>query len=87
MLEKKRHLVLAGAASIYADSGLNAFDAYAAPISLGGWRVDGGVPYAVGIAIGLKDAVANTACVVGVGPSGQWHTCPEKAVQARAPAE
>ena len=73
MPEKKRHLVLAGAASLHADSELNAFDAYAAPISLGGWRVDGGVPYAVGMAIGFKDAVANTACVVGVGAHGQRH--------------
>lgn len=79
MLEKKRRLVLAGVASLHADSGLNAFDAYAAPTSLGGWRVDGGVPYVAGVAIGFKDAVANTACVMGVGAHGQWHTCPEKA--------
>ena len=69
------------ATSLRADSGLSAFDAYAAPIPLGGWYVDRGVPYAAGIAIGLKDVIANTTCVMGVRTHGQWNARLEKALQ------
>ena len=69
------------ATSLHADSGLNAFDAYAAPIPLGGWRVDRGIPYAASIAIGLMDVIANAVCVVGIRAHGQWHASLEKAIQ------
>ena len=64
---------------LHADSGLNAFDAYAAPIP---WAVGAsmrGVPYAASIAIGLMDVIANAVCVVGIRAHGQWHASLENA--------
>ena len=66
------------ATSLHADSGLNAFDAYAAPIPLGGWRVNRGIPYAASIAIGLMDVIANAVCAVGIRAHGQRHASLEK---------
>ena len=57
---------MADAASLLTDGALYAFDAYAAPIPLGGWCVDGGISYAAGVAVGFSDVVADAVCVRGI---------------------
>lgn len=64
--QKKRYPFVADAASLLTDGALYTFDAYAAPISLGGWRVDGGIPHAAGVAVGFSDVVADTVCAMGI---------------------